>query len=57
MSYNEIGRHQEAMELREKTLEASRRTLGSEHPGTLRAMNNLAFSYSRLGRHQEALEL
>ncbi len=29
------------MELREKVLEASQRMLGSEHPDTLRAMNNL----------------
>ena len=56
-SYSNLGRHQESMELEEKTLEASQRILGSEHPGTLRAMNNLAISYSEIGRHQEALEL
>ena len=41
----------------EKTLEARQRTLGSEHPNTLMAMNNLANSYSHLGRHREAMEL
>ena len=38
VSYNDIGRRQEAMELSEKTMEACQRTLGSEHPDTLRAM-------------------
>ena len=45
------------MELREKVLEASQRTLGSEHPDTLRAMTNLAVSYSDVGRRQEVTEL
>src|SRR5438046_1863636 len=45
---------QNAAELREKVLEASQRTLGDEHPDTLRAMNNLANSYSDLGHRQEA---
>jgi hypothetical protein len=45
------------MELREKALEASQRTLGNEHPDTLRAMNNLAISYSDGGRRQKAMEL
>ena len=57
VSYSGLGRHREAMELREKTFEASQRTLGSEHPGTLLAVNNLAVSYSDLGRHREAMEL
>ncbi len=38
-------------------IEASQRTLGSEHPDTLRAMHNLAISYGHLGRRQEAMEL
>ncbi len=57
ISYGDVGRRQEAMELREKVLEASQRTLGSEHPDTLRAMNNLAISYSDVGCRQEAMEL
>ena len=51
------GRSSETMELREKMLEASQRTLGSEHPDILSAMNNLAFNYSDLGRKQEAMKL
>ena len=38
-------------------LEASQRTLGSEHPDTLRAMTGVADSYSDVGRRQEAMEL
>jgi len=45
------------MELREKVLEAMQRTLGGEHPSTLRAMGNLATSYRQLRRTQEAMEL
>jgi hypothetical protein len=42
----DIGRHREALELREKTLEARRRTLGEEHPDTLQSMKSLG---DRLG--------
>ncbi|OXV11218.1 hypothetical protein Egran_01023 [Elaphomyces granulatus] len=57
-SYSDLGRtEQEAMDLREKTLEATQRTLGSEHPDTLGAMYNLALSYSSPGRLQEVNEL
>jgi len=45
------------MELREKVVGASQRTLVNEHPHTLLLMNNLASSYSKLGRRQEAIEL
>ena len=41
----------------EQVLEASKRSLGEEHPDTLRSMNNLAISYSDLGRRNEAVEL
>jgi hypothetical protein len=57
LTFAENGRVREAMELREQVLEARRRTLSSEHPDTLIAMNNLANSYSDLGRRQEAMEL
>ena len=57
LAFRENGRLQEAMELGEKVLKARQRTLGSEHPDTLYAMNNLAISYSDLGRKQEAMEL
>jgi tetratricopeptide (TPR) repeat protein len=57
LPFVENGRLWSAMELREKVLEASQRTLGNEHPDTLGAMNDLAHSYSDVGRRQEAMEL
>jgi len=40
-----------------EVLEARQRTLGNEHPRTLRTMGSLANSYRALGRRQEAMEL
>ncbi|KAN0070689.1 hypothetical protein V8E54_011558 [Elaphomyces granulatus] len=57
LAFSENGRLRDSMELREKTLEARQRTLGSEHLDTLVSMNDLSLSYSGLGRHQEAMEL
>jgi hypothetical protein len=45
------------LELAEKVVTARKRTLGEEHPDTLRSMHNLAIRYSKVGRRQEALEL
>ena len=45
------------MQLYKQTLELRKRILGEEHPGTLRAMNNLVVSYTNLGRHQETVQL
>ncbi|KAI9764475.1 MAG: hypothetical protein M1840_008401 [Geoglossum simile] len=56
-AFSENGRNQSAMELREKVLEVSQRTLGNEHLGTLLVMDSLANSYSDLGRSQEAMEM
>lgn len=48
---NEVGRQQETLQLTERVLEARKRTLGDEHPDTLRSMHALANRYS------EALQL
>jgi hypothetical protein len=48
--YREVGRRQEALELLEKVVVARRRTLGEEHPDTLRSMHALAIRYSEVGR-------
>ena len=53
----EKGLHEEALGLHQEVLEKRRRILGEEHPDTLRAMNNLAFTLGDLGRHNEALTL
>ena len=55
--FEESGRLQEAMKLREKVLKARQKVLGSEHPDIFSAMKNLAHSYQDLGRSQEALQL
>ncbi|KAI5788603.1 hypothetical protein FPQ18DRAFT_262075 [Pyronema domesticum] len=52
------GLLKEAQELEEKVLEVRRRTLGEEHPDTLRGMQNLAATYAELGgRLKEVQEL
>ncbi|MDW7994811.1 MAG: serine/threonine-protein kinase [Gemmatales bacterium] len=56
-SYAQLGRHEEALKLREETLRRCQAKLGPDHPDTLLSMNNLANSYARLGRHEEALKL
>ena len=56
-SYDALGRHAEALKLREETLALRKAKLGPDHPDTLRSMSNLAESYYALGRHAEALKL
>jgi serine/threonine protein kinase/tetratricopeptide (TPR) repeat protein len=56
-SYEVAGRTQEALKLREETLQLRKAKLGPEHPDTLRSMNNLAESYRVNDRTQEALKL
>ncbi|KAI5791509.1 P-loop containing nucleoside triphosphate hydrolase protein [Pyronema domesticum] len=52
------GLLKEAQELEEKVLEVRRRTLGEEHPDTLRGMQCLAITYKELGgRLKEVQEL
>ena len=57
VSYAALGRHAEALKLREETLALRKAKLGPDHPDTLTSMNNLAVSYAALGRHAEALKL
>ena len=57
VSYDDAGRRDGALELREEVLALSRKVLGPEHPDTLMAMRNLAVSYVEAGRHQEAISL
>ncbi|HEV2949358.1 MAG TPA: tetratricopeptide repeat protein, partial [Gemmataceae bacterium] len=55
--YAAAGRTQEAIKLREETLQLRRAKLGPDHTDTLKAMKNLANSYADAGRDQEALKL
>jgi tetratricopeptide (TPR) repeat protein len=56
-SYYALGRHAEALRLREETLALMKARLGPDHPVTLTTLNDLALSYQALGRHAEALKL
>ncbi len=57
INYFVLGRHAEALKLREETVALSKDKLGTDHQITLAEMGNLANSYSALGRHAEALKL
>ena len=48
-SYADLGRHEEALELRLQVLDGRERVLGPDHPHTLTAGDNLASSYAGLG--------
>ncbi len=56
-SYDEAGRRDEALKLREEVLPLRRRVSGPEHPDTLWAMHDLATSYDEAGRRDEAFKL
>jgi serine/threonine protein kinase len=55
--YAALGRHDDALTLREQTLAKRRQVLGPYHRDTLTSMNNLALSYAALGRRAEAVRL
>jgi tetratricopeptide (TPR) repeat protein len=55
--YESLGRHADALKLREETLAIHKAKLELDHPRTLASMGRLASSYYALGRHAEALRL
>ena len=55
--YRDQGRWKEAEALEEQVMEAAKRELGEEHPGTLTCMTNFASTYLDQGRRKEAEEL
>jgi len=52
-----MGKRDDALRLRQVTVEAQERTLGRDHLDTLRTTGNLANSLADLGRHDEAIRL
>jgi tetratricopeptide (TPR) repeat protein len=56
-SYADLGRHAEALKLREETLTLRKAKLGLDHPDTLGSMVNLGHSYAALGRPGDAVKL
>jgi len=57
LSHSELGRHAEALDLRQQALAVYRRVLPADHPDIAKAMKDIANSKSELGRHVEALDL
>ncbi|MGA2657451.1 MAG: serine/threonine-protein kinase [Verrucomicrobiota bacterium] len=57
MTYHGLGLYREAIVLQEKARDYYLSASGPEHPDTLRAMHNLAWSYADAGRLREALKL
>lgn len=57
VTYDELGDHQKALELKEKVYAFRCKIKGEEHPDTLVSLSNLAYTYGTLGNHQKALEL
>jgi tetratricopeptide (TPR) repeat protein len=57
LSYDTLGRHSEALNLREELLAIQKTALGPVHADTLDSMQELADSYADVGRDAEALKL
>lgn len=57
LTYQNLGRYNEALDLQEPLLEVSKQVMGEGHPNTLTHTNNLALTYRYLGRYNEALDL
>jgi len=57
VSYDYIGRHKDALDLKEKVLVLQKKMLGEDNPDTLRTMGNITSSYWNIGRHKDGLEL
>ncbi|MFD6799350.1 tetratricopeptide repeat protein, partial [Streptomyces cyaneofuscatus] len=45
---NDLGEHQQAVDLHQQTLAGRQRVLGPDHPNTLTSRNNLASARARL---------
>ena len=57
ISYFVLGRHDDAIKLREEVLAARRRILPPDHPDTLATMGDLAILYYIRGRYADAIKL
>lgn len=55
--YSALGRHADALKLREEIVTLHTKQLGPDHPHTLRCRFNLAVSHAAVGREADALKL
>ncbi|MBK3581953.1 protein kinase, partial [Streptomyces sp. MBT65] len=53
----QLGRHFDAHQVYTSVLAARERTMGPDHPDTLRCRHNLAFNLSRLGRLEDSYRM
>jgi hypothetical protein len=56
ISYSILGWHQDAIAMKEKTLEFQRRVLPENHPDISRSCLNLGLSFSEIGDSHRALK-
>jgi tetratricopeptide (TPR) repeat protein len=52
---SDLGQHEEALQLQEKTLHRKSALYGPDHPVTLASANNLGAELAKLGQHAKAL--
>ncbi|KAF9040324.1 hypothetical protein BDP27DRAFT_1347492, partial [Rhodocollybia butyracea] len=57
ISYSEVGRFNDALQLAEPLVELSKKIMGEDHPDTLSRIQNLANRYSKVGRYNDAVQL
>jgi tetratricopeptide (TPR) repeat protein len=57
LSYSELGRHQDAVVLQEKTLEFRRRVLPENHSDIGESCVNISISYQQAGDFRRAIEM
>ena len=55
-TYNNVGRHQDALVLQEKALEFQRRVLPENHPDIGDTCFNISISYQHTGDNHQAVE-
>jgi hypothetical protein len=55
-TYNNVGRHQDALVLQEKALEIQRRVLPENHPDIGDTCFNISISYQHTGNNHQAIE-
>jgi hypothetical protein len=57
VSYDDVGRHADALNLREETLALTSAKLGPDHPDTIESMSFVAKSLVKLGRGDQAVPI
>ena len=56
-THGDLGRHEDALRMKEETLAFRRRILPEDHPDIGQSSGQLAITYGDLGRHGDALRM